>query len=68
MKKFIPRLFNVSKEISLMGKKINLSNWMVTLPAAFLTGTLFSTWFTYLITYGIAVLFSGVERPLYTEI
>lgn len=64
MKTFIPRLFNVSKEISLMGKKINLSNWMVTLPAAFLTGTLFSTWFTYLITYGIAVLFSGVERPL----
>jgi len=64
MKKFIPRLFNVSKEISLLGKKIILSNWMVTLPAAFLTGTLFVTWFTYLITYGIAVLFSGVKRPL----
>ncbi len=63
-KKFIPRIFNVSKEISLLGKKITLSTWMVTLPAAFLTGTLFVTWFTYLLTYGIASLFPGIERPL----
>ncbi len=64
LKLFVPELFKISKEAALSGKAIKLSNWMLTLPASFLTGTLFVTWITYLLTWIIAYLFPGIKRPL----
>lgn len=51
LKKVLPGLFNVSKTKSLFGKTVKLDNWMVTLPASFLAGTLIMTWITYLMAY-----------------
>ncbi len=65
LKGFVPRLFKISKELSLSGKTIKLSNWMVTLPASFLTGTLFVTWITYLLAWVTERLFPGVKKPLF---
>lgn len=64
LKWLVPRIFKVSKESSLAGRTIKLSNWMVTLPAAFLSGTLLSTWVTYLSSWGIAKIFPDMKKPL----
>lgn len=64
LKWLVPRIFKVSKESSLAGRTIKLSNWMVTLPAAFLSGTLLSTWVTYLSSWGVAKIFPDMRKPL----
>jgi hypothetical protein len=65
LKVLVPRIFKVSKEGSLAGKTIKLSNWMVTLPASFLTGTLFATWMSYLLSWVTASIFPGIKKPLF---
>lgn len=52
LKKTLPQLFKLGKAKSLAGKTVPLPNWMVTIPASFLIGTLLVTWFTYLVSYG----------------
>lgn len=51
LKRFLPFIFNFSSVKTLYGKSIELPNWVVTLPGAFLIGTLFMTWVTYLTAY-----------------
>lgn len=65
LKVLVPRIFKVSKEGSLAGKTIKLSNWMVTLPASFLTGTLFATWMSYLLSWVTVSIFPGIKKPLF---
>jgi len=48
LRRFLPGIFRVSKSLSLYGKRIRLENWMVTIPAGFLVGTMLMTWLTYL--------------------
>ncbi len=61
LKKVIPGLFRVNKTISLFGKPIKLENWMVTIPASFLIGTMLITWLTYI---GAALSNSFSNKPL----
>ncbi len=51
LKRFIPGIFSISETRSFFGKPVKLDNWMVTLPASFLTGTLLMTWSVYLCSY-----------------
>lgn len=60
LKKLIPFIFNLSSEKTLYGKTIKLQSWIITLPASFLTGTLFMTWLTYLSAYA----FQKSDNPL----
>lgn len=61
LKKVLPGLFRVNKTISLFGKPIKLDNWMVTIPASFLIGTMLMTWLTYI---GAALSNSFSNKPL----
>jgi hypothetical protein len=60
IKKFLPQLFNLHTSISLYGNTVPLQNWLITLPASFFVGTLFTAWTTYLAT----LLFCRVKTPL----
>lgn len=61
LKKVLPGLFRVNKTISLFGKPIKLDNWMVTIPASFLIGTMLITWLTYV---GAALSNSFTDKPM----
>ena len=60
IKKFLPGIHKISQVEVFAGKSV-LCNWMVSLPASFLTGCVFCTWLTYL----AACAFSSAEKPLF---
>lgn len=59
----LPQLNGIGQK-SFGGKKINLSDWLVLIPAWYLIGTLFVTWFTYLSALIISVTGLNSENPL----
>lgn len=62
--KLLGARLDFSKMKSLTGKPVPLSKWMVFLPASFLIGTLLISWFTYMVTWLIAVFMPGIASPL----
>lgn len=65
--KIVPDLAKICKTSSLTnipGKSIKLPTWMISLPGAFLFGTLVVAWFTYLVTWLIAYFLPQLTKPL----
>lgn len=61
IKLLLPQLFKIAETNSLWGRLIKLDHWMVTIPAAYLIGTLVLTWSTYISAY----LFKDTNNPLF---
>ncbi len=59
----LPQLKSIGAK-SFGGKAINLSDWLVLLPAWYLIGTLFVTWFAYLLALIISVTGVNSDDPL----
>jgi hypothetical protein len=60
IRRLLPRIFFYINNKSLIGETVCLKEWMISIPAGFLTGTLLLTWLTYLLGYG----FAKTENPL----
>ena len=58
--RLLPGLKSISCLKDPAGKSVKLDSWMVVLPAAFLTGTLLITWFTYIAAYA----FYNTQKPM----
>jgi len=59
IKRFLPGIYDISRLGHFAGRSA-LSPWVVCMPSAFLTGSVFCAWFTYL----AACLFSRTREPL----
>lgn len=67
-KKLVPdpaKICKISSLTNISGKSIKLPSWMISLPGAFLIGTLAVTWFTYLSAWLVAYFMPQLPKPLF---
>jgi hypothetical protein len=61
LKRLTPQLFKSNPYTVTSETQVSLPSWLVTIPAAFLVGTLLATWLTYIVAY----LSAATGAPLF---